>query len=98
MSLTEVKTLLPSQSVDDSGKEPHVNLSSKGSAKQMNLAPEASSISVERTTRDAPMSLIQEIKENITLPEEATQIESLSEDVITNGIVSEDVAQVLLEG
>lgn len=98
MSLTQVKTLLSSQSADDSGKEPHVNPSPKGSAKQMNLASEASSISVERTTRDAPMSLIQEIKENITLPEEASQIESLSEDVITNGIVSEDVAQVLLEG
>ena len=45
------------------------------------------------------MSRIQEIREHITLYREPLQIlQDLSEDVITNGIVSEDTAFMLLKG
>ncbi|KAJ5759424.1 hypothetical protein N7520_006580 [Penicillium odoratum] len=52
----------------------------------------------ERTARDAPMSLIQEIRENITLHRQPRQIQDLLEDVIINGIVSESTAFTLLKG
>ncbi|KAJ5671911.1 hypothetical protein N7507_001038 [Penicillium longicatenatum] len=54
--------------------------------------------SAERTARDAPMSLIQEIRENITLHRQPRQIQDLLEDVIVNGIVSENTAFSLLKG
>lgn len=44
------------------------------------------------------MSRIQEIREHITLYRQPLQIQDLSEDVITNGIVSEDTAFMLLKG
>lgn len=44
------------------------------------------------------MSLIQEIRENITLHRQPLQIQDLLEDVIINGIVSEKTAFTLLKG
>ncbi|KAJ5928793.1 hypothetical protein N7466_007749 [Penicillium verhagenii] len=44
------------------------------------------------------MSLIQEIRENITLHRQPSQIQDLLEDVIINGIVSEATALTLLKG
>ncbi|OQD87687.1 hypothetical protein PENANT_c005G07897 [Penicillium antarcticum] len=52
--------------------------------------------SVERTARDAPMSLIQEIRDNITY-ENQSNTEDCTEDMRFQGIVSEDRTQALLE-
>ncbi|KAJ6048381.1 uncharacterized protein N7446_011064 [Penicillium canescens] len=70
------------------------------SASRTNISqdrPENLSWSAERTARDAPMSLIQEIRENITY-ENPSNIEDCTEDMIIKGIVSEDLTQTLLEG
>ncbi|KAJ5702318.1 hypothetical protein N7488_009866, partial [Penicillium malachiteum] len=60
--------------------------------------PESAHSSAERTARDAPMSLIQEIRETITLHRQPLQMQDLSEDIIVNGIVSENTALILLKG
>jgi hypothetical protein len=44
------------------------------------------------------MSLIQEIRENMALPQQPSTAQDLSEDSILGSIVSEDLAQMLLEG
>jgi hypothetical protein len=44
------------------------------------------------------MSLIQEIRENMALPQQPSAAQDLSEDSIIGSIVSEDLAQMLLEG
>lgn len=54
--------------------------------------------STERTARDAPMSLIKEIRENITLHQQPSQIQDFSEDIIVNGMISETTALTLLKG
>ncbi|KAI2730745.1 hypothetical protein CBS147332_2597 [Penicillium roqueforti] len=53
---------------------------------------------IERTARDAPMNLIQEIRQNITLHEQPSTSDDSTEDIIINGIVSEELAIVLLKG
>ncbi|KAJ5899408.1 hypothetical protein N7495_004152 [Penicillium taxi] len=60
--------------------------------------PEVAQSVAERTARDAPMSLIQEIRENITLHRQPLQIQDISEDIIHNGIISEETALILLKG
>ncbi|KAJ5093808.1 hypothetical protein N7456_009669 [Penicillium angulare] len=60
--------------------------------------PEKAQSNAEQTARDAPMSLIQEIRENITLHRQPLKIQDLSEDVIINGIISEQTASILLKG
>ncbi|CAI7621786.1 unnamed protein product [Penicillium pancosmium] len=98
-SLSEIKASLSSQSAENSPRSHAKSLHfSKISQSQISLVSEPTAISVERTTRHAPMSLIQEIKENISSPEETSQFQFPSEDVIANGMVSEDVARILLEG
>lgn len=62
------------------------------------IALQAAHSSTERTARNAPMSLIKEIRENITLRQQPSQTQELPADVITNGIVSENTAMLLLKG
>lgn len=44
------------------------------------------------------MSLIQELRDNITIQEQASDIYDISEDIIIIGIISDDLARVLLKG
>jgi len=44
------------------------------------------------------MSLIQEIRENMALPQQPFSTQDLSEDSIIGSIVSEELALMLLEG
>ena len=53
----------------------------------------------ERMACDEPTTLIQNIKANKPFPREKSQPQYYpSEDVIASGMVSEEVAQILLEG
>lgn len=52
----------------------------------------------EQTARDAPMSLIQEIRENMALPQQPCTALDLSEDSIIGSILSEELASILLNG
>ncbi|KAJ5779283.1 hypothetical protein N7457_007003 [Penicillium paradoxum] len=52
----------------------------------------------ERATRDAPMNLVQEIRQNITPNEQPLANEDSTEDMIINGIISEDLSLILLQG
>lgn len=44
------------------------------------------------------MNLIQEIRQNITLHEQLSTSDDSTEDIIINGIVSEELAITLLKG
>ncbi|KAJ5380675.1 uncharacterized protein N7496_003103 [Penicillium cataractarum] len=44
------------------------------------------------------MSLIQELRDNITIQEQSYDIYDVSEDIIINGIISDDLARELLKG
>lgn len=44
------------------------------------------------------MNLIQEIRQNITLHEQPSATDDSTEDIIINGIVSEELAITLLKG
>lgn len=52
----------------------------------------------EQTARDAPMSLIQEIRENMALPQQSSATLDMSEESIISSIVSEELASILLDG
>jgi aspartate-semialdehyde dehydrogenase len=52
----------------------------------------------EQTARDAPMSLIQEIRENMALPQQPCTALDISEDSIIGSILSEKLASILLSG
>ncbi|OQD74090.1 hypothetical protein PENDEC_c012G05636 [Penicillium decumbens] len=70
---------------------------SSGGRDQEELKVKSPSIA-EQTARDAPMSLIQEIRENMALPQQPFSTQDLSEDSIIGSIVSEELALMLLEG
>ncbi|RFU25666.1 hypothetical protein B7463_g10673, partial [Scytalidium lignicola] len=53
---------------------------------------------VERTTRNAPMSLIKGINTNFSSRKPPSESRDLSEDVIINGIVSDQIALMSLKG
>ncbi|KAJ5662131.1 uncharacterized protein N7477_009747 [Penicillium maclennaniae] len=48
----------------------------------------------EQTARDAPMSLIQEIRENMALPQQPSTTLDISEDSIVSSIVPEELASL----
>ncbi|KAJ5303159.1 hypothetical protein N7476_009958 [Penicillium atrosanguineum] len=52
----------------------------------------------EQTARDAPMSLIQEIRENMALPQQPSTTLDISEDSIISSFISEELASRLLDG
>lgn len=66
-------------------------------SRELIARPQSPSI-VEQTARNAPMSLIQEIRENMALPQQPSTAQDPSEDSIIGSIVSEELAQMLLEG
>ncbi|KAJ5942525.1 hypothetical protein N7516_002693 [Penicillium verrucosum] len=60
--------------------------------------PGVTSSTIERTARDAPMNLIQEIRQNIMLHENPSTSDDSTKDIIINGILSEELAITLLKG
>ncbi|KAJ5090081.1 hypothetical protein N7532_008765 [Penicillium argentinense] len=93
MALSDIKATLSSRSPNNTQLQLEGDLlTSKNSLSPTIPTPETSPSSAERTARDAPMSLIQEIKENMSLPTQTSPLRVASQDVIANGIVSEDVA------
>jgi len=92
MSLSEIKALLSSW-INESVQE-----SSLGEKHSLRISVDRTMAPVEEMTCDARLSLTQKTKTNTFDPPETWQLQNHSEDVIANGIVSEDVARTSLEG
>lgn len=92
MTLSEIKALLSSQ-VNENIQE-----SSPEERHSLRISVDRTMAPVGEMTCDAPLSPTQKTKTNTLESLETSQLQYHSEDVIANGIVSEDVARTSLKG